>query len=273
MKHFFSVHEFSEISGVEASTLRYWDDIGLFSPIKRDPENNYRYYSLEQLLALNFVCTLRDLDFPLKTIAELRSDRAPENLLTLLEKQERQLDMELRNLRLRSSIIHARQELIRLGLRAEENSISVIKREERALILWPRNEYEEGNTFMEPLATFVNQASDLYINLSFPVGGYWDDLDSFIRGPGRPDHFISIDPIGTHIMRAGDYLAGYCRGYYGEMGDLPERMGQYVKDNSINITGPVYTMYLHEEIATHDPEQYLAQVCVAISHKKRRKQA
>ena len=270
MKDFYTVQEFSRLSGVEASTLRYWDDIGLFSPIKRNPENNYRYYSLAQILTLNFVTTLCDLGFSLKTIADLREDRDAEGLLRVLEKRERELDMELRTLRTRSSIIHARQELIRYGLRVDESQISVMHRDRKEMILWPRNEYREGDTFMEPLAAFIRQSAEHHVQLAFPVGGYWGCLESFVREPARPEHFFSIDPIGTHVRREGDYLIGFARGYYGEMGDLPERMASYAKEHSLTISGPVYTMYLQEEICTPDPSQYLAQSCVAVSKPKRR---
>ena len=95
MKELYTIQEFAQLSGVEASTLRYWDDIGLFSPIMRNPDNNYRYYALAQLLALNFVTVLSELDFPLKTIAELRQDRDPDSFMHLLDKQEKQMDMEM----------------------------------------------------------------------------------------------------------------------------------------------------------------------------------
>jgi len=270
MKDLYSIREFAQLSGVDASTLRYWDEIGIFSPIKRNPENNYRYYSLAQLLALNFVTTLSDLGIPLKTIAELRASRDSEALLKVLEKREKELDLELRTLRLRSSIIHARQELIRYGLKVDDNDISVQFRDDKAMILWPRNEYNEGDTFIEPLAAFVNRAGEHYINLSFPVGGYWDCMDSFLKEPSRPDHFFSIDPVGTHIRKEGKYLVGFARGYYAEMGDLPRRMTSYIKENSLTVKGPVYTMYLNEEISTGDPSQYLAQTIVAVSKHGRR---
>jgi len=265
MKDLLSIQEFSKLTGVESTTLRYWDEIGIFSPIKRDPETNYRYYSVAQILALNFVTTLSDLNVPLKTIAELRKERSPEKLLRVLEKKEREMDMELRTLRMRSSIIHARQELIRYGLKVNETQISVLRREEKALVLWPRNEYKEGDTFIEPLAAFINQIAEHHINLGFPVGGYWSTMESFAQEPSRPENFFSIDPVGTHIRKAGNYLIGFARGYYGEMSDLPERMTAYAKDNSLNVSGPVYTMYLHEEISTQDQSQYLSQTCVAVS--------
>jgi len=264
VKDFYSVKEFSKLTGVETSTLRFWDDIGLFCPVKRDPENNYRYYSLAQITAVNFVAALSNLNIPLKEIAELRKERDPQNFVKLLEKKEREMDMELRALRERSSIIHARRELINYGLRIDEKQISVLHREDKALILWPRNEYKEGETFLEPLAAFITQADEHRINLNFPVGGYWDSLESFQNAPSRPDCFFSIDPTGTHIRKEGEYLIGFALGYYGEMGDLPERMAAYAAGSGIAVSGPVYVMYLYDEICTQDPSQYLAQACVGV---------
>ena len=268
MKDLYSIHEFSKLSCVDATTLRYWDEIGVFSPIKRNPENNYRNYSLVQLLALNFVSTLSDLGIPLKTIAKLREERNSEDLLKVLDRRERELHMELRTIRLRSSIIHARQQLIQYGLKVDEKQVSVEQIEEMDLVLWPRNEYKEGDTFIEPLAAFVNKAADYHINLGFPVGGYWDSFESYANAPDRPDHFISLDPVGTHKVKEGDYLVGFARGYYGDMGDLPERMASYAKENSVNVYGPVYTLYLQEEISTDDPSQYLGQSFIAVSKQR-----
>ena len=268
MEDILSIQEFSKVSGVEASTLRYWDEIGIFSPIKRHPDNNYRYYSTAQLLALNFVTVLSDLEIPLKTIADLRNERDPEKLLALLEKQEHQMDMEMRRLRLRYSIIHARRELINQGAKIDESAISVEHLDEKAMILWPENKYEEGDTFIEPLAAFVPLIDDYHINLSFPVAGYYNNIESLKSHPNRPNRFISLDPIGTHIRKAGEYLVGYTRGYYGDFGDLPERMAAYAKEHSINITGSVYALYLWEETCTQEQSQYLVQCSIAIPKKR-----
>lgn len=269
MNDYLSIKEFSELSGVETSKLRYWDEIGLFSPIMRNPDNNYRYYSLMQLLALNFVTVLSDLNIPLKTIADLREDRDPNKFLKLIDKQERDMDMEMRELRQRYSIIHAKRELINYGMRVDETKISILYREDKPLILWPKNEYKEGESFLEPLASLVKHTGDYHINLSFPVGGYFDNMETFMESPGKPQRFFSIDPIGTHIRKAGDYLIGFARGAYGDFGDLPERMMAYIKENSIKVHGPLYIIYLHEETCLKDPSQYLVQAGVAVSKKRK----
>jgi len=268
MSDTYSIHEFSKISGVESSTLRYWDELGIFNPLKRNPENNYRYYSTAQLLALNFVTTLSELEIPLKTIAELRKERDPQELLEILEKLEHAMDMEMRSLRMRYSIIHARRELINMGMKVDVSKLSVEQLEEKSMIMWPRNEYNEGENFIQPLANYVAKTAQHHINLSFPVAGFHDSFDSFIKAPDCPDHFLSIDPIGTYVRKAGDYLVGYARGYYGEAGDLPERMQTYAEEHSIRLAGPVFTMFLHEEICTKDPSQYLGQYSVPVMKKR-----
>ncbi len=87
MKDSLSVNEFSKLSGIERTTLRYWDEIGLFSPARRDPDNNYRYYSPYQIISVNFVSVLSDFNIPLKTIATERDKRTPESIVSLIERQ------------------------------------------------------------------------------------------------------------------------------------------------------------------------------------------
>ena len=265
MNDYLTIQKFAKTTGVEVSKLHYWEKIGLFEPAMRNPENGYRYYSLAQVIALNFITTLSELGVPLKIIGQLREKRDPDRFLKLLENNLKRMDQELRLLHQRYSIIHARQELIRYGNSVDDTEITVSKRADLSMILWPRNKYKEGDTFVEPLTSFVNQANGHNINLCFPVGGYHENMESFLNKSGTPEHFFSIDPNGSHTRKAGKYLIGFTRGYYADMGDLPERMAAYAKKNSLNLTGPVYTIYLHDEICVQDPSQYLAQSCVAVA--------
>lgn len=271
MKGYLSIQEFSKISGVGISTLRYWDDNGVFSPIRRDPENNYRCYSLEQIVALNFVTTLSDLGTSLKTIAELRKTRNAKSLLDLLYIESLEMEKELRSFRDRMAILQSRQGLIRHGLEANENEISVIYTgRDRAIFLWPANEYFDDDTFLEPLSSHINQIANSRINLGFPIGGRYDGIDKFIEHPGRPQNFFSIDPAGTSVCKKGDYLVGYTRGCYGDFGDFPQRIMAYIKDNNIRTSGPVYVTYPLDEICIQDPNNYLAQIMVAVAKPRRR---
>jgi len=171
--------------------------------------------------------------------------------------------MDLRKLREALSIIHARLELIDYGNRVDVSEVAVMEREEKAIILGPRNEWNESSSFYEPLKNFCGQANEMRINLGFPIGGYHESVESYFAHPERPDYFFSWDPTGNRKRAEGEYLIGFHRGNYGEFGDLPERLAAYKEENGLALSGPVYTLYLHDEVCVQDPSQYLAQVCIA----------
>jgi hypothetical protein len=171
-------------------------------------------------------------------------------------------------LRKRSSVIHAKQELMRYGLRVDASQVTIAWREKKRMVLWPKNEYAEEDSFIIPLASYVSQAAEYQIDLDYPVGGYWNSMDAFCAASGKPEHFVSLDPTGLHERREGEYLIGFSRGHYGKMGDLPERMAMYARENSLRMEGAVYVLYLHDEICERDSEQYLAQACVAVNRIK-----
>ena len=287
MKEYLTIKEFSDLSGIETTTLRYWDEIGLFSPVKRDNENNYRYYSPEQMIAVNFINVLRSLHVPLKTIGETQ-ERTPEKIIRLIEQQEKFLDMEMYRLRQCYSVIHARLEMMNygtnmvngiylkngriVGRNAASNTvytdiskISIQYLDESAYILGPQNVFTEEEGFYEPFMNFCNKANELRVNLNFPIGALHENMESFLSSPEKPAYFISMDPTGNVIRKQGNYLVGFVLGYYGQFGDLPGRMQRCIEENSLTVSGPVYTTYLHDEVCEKDPSKYLAQVIVAIS--------
>ena len=261
-----SIKDFSRIAKLKQSTLRYYDKIGLFSPTARG-DNNYRYYTPFQLLTLNFINVLADLDIPLIRIKELSENRAPESIIELLGRQEIKLDRQMHQLRTAYSIIHTFRSNIQKGLIAREDYIGVEELDEFYIIKGPVNYFKENGTFYEPFINFLNSAERNRINLHYPIGGYHHDMDAFVNAPGQPTKFFSLDPFGDFMCPAGKYLVGYSRGYYGEFGDLPQRMTAYVQEHRLCFKGAVYVLYLLDEISIVCPDQYLARVAVGVSRR------
>ena len=269
-KGLMTIKEFAAFSGVEQTTLRYWEDVGLISPAERNPENNYRYYSPLQQSTVNFINLLSSLNVPLKTIGEIKNRRTPEIMLELLDNQENILDMEMHRLRESHTIIHRLRGMIKDGLDADPSEISVQRMEDANYILGPRNEWGDEPSFFETFMAFCKEAPRLRINLNYSIGALHESLEGFLRAPGQPDYYFSIDPTGYDKRPAGDYLAGYARGYYGEFGDLPQRMMDYAKGHSLALHGPVRVIYLHDEICMREQDQYLARVIVAAKRAKKK---
>jgi len=263
-KEFLTIKEFAAFAGIEQTTLRYWDEIGLFSPEERNPGNNYRYYSPLQQSTVNFITLLSGMGIPLQQIGAIEKTRTPDTIIGLLERQESLLDMEMMRLRETFSIIHRLRDMIKTGKDVDEKEVSVIHIEEMPFVMGPRNDWESDPSYFETFMAFCGQAPELRINLGFPIGGLHDSLEEFLRAPGQPNYYFSIDPTGYDRRPAREFLAGYARGYYGEMGDLPQRLTAYAGEHGLTLEGPVYTVYMHDEICVRDHSRYLARVSIAV---------
>ena len=266
VKEYLSIKEFSHYSRIEQSTLRYWDDIGLFPPAMRGENNNYRYYSPQQIVGVNFISVLSDLDISLQKIKGIKKGRNPEKILELIAAHERLLDAELAKLSEKYAIMHARKSLINEGVKAGKNpDILVMHKEEMSYRKGPRNYFDNDGDFYESFMNYYQYAQEFQINLGFPVGGFHESIDSFILSPNNPDYFFSYDPAGNIVSPAGEYLVGLKRGFYGESDDLSERMLDYIREHDLQAKGPVFTLCLLDELCTDDPSQLLSQVLVAIA--------
>jgi effector-binding domain-containing protein len=60
-------------------------------------------------------------------------------------------------------------------------------------------------------------------------------------------------------------MFAYTRGYYGEPNDIAERMWDYAQKNYLEFSGPVYNLFLLDEISITDRSQYLLQASVRVT--------
>lgn len=100
----FKISEFARIACINARLLRHYDDIGLFKPIYIDPENNYRYYSAEQLKDVNRLIVLKELGLSLEQIRRLMNEQISEQeirgMLIMKKAQvEQQIEQDIIRLR------------------------------------------------------------------------------------------------------------------------------------------------------------------------------
>ncbi|MDR1042517.1 MAG: MerR family transcriptional regulator [Clostridiales Family XIII bacterium] len=258
-----SMKKFSEFTGINQTTLRYYDKIGLFSPVSRGT-NDYRNYSPQQIITINLINVLSDLGVPLKQINEMVHDRTPEKLLAVLTSHEKNLDAQMRHLYESYSTIHILRELIQTGCAADESAVSEVEMDAMPLIMGPENDFQDNTLFYETFINFYKRAEEMGINLNYPIGGYFETTDDFWAEPSQPTCFFSLDPHGHHEKPAGRYVVAYSRGYYGEMGDVTERLKSYSATHNIHTDGPLYVIYLHDEISVADPKEYLAQVSILV---------
>lgn len=91
----FKIGDFSQLTRVPVSTLRYYADRGLLEPAHTDPYTSYRYFTLDQL-PLNRILALKDLGLSLEEITFLLDgELSAEQLRGMLRLKQAELSEEI----------------------------------------------------------------------------------------------------------------------------------------------------------------------------------
>lgn len=108
--HRYSIREASSLTGLPASTLRYYETVGIISPITRDSSSKQRVYSDEDLNALTSIACLSATGMPISGMraymnnAQLGAARARQQI-QLLADQKRHLAAEAKLLKVRQQYV------------------------------------------------------------------------------------------------------------------------------------------------------------------------
>jgi len=259
-----SIKDFSRLTGIKQSTLRYYDELGLFSPAARG-ENGYRYYSPQQMITINSIHLLHDLNMPIRQITDIQNNRSPELMLKVLSDKEDALEAELNNLERSYNVVRTLKRMIQIGLSSDEGVVETRFFEDLPIAVGPPNDFGSSQYYYDAFLRFCAEAKQYRIDLRLPVGSMFEDFNSFFSNPTAPTNFFSVDPKGFDKRPAGKYLSAFQRGYYGETGDIVDRMRAHLIDNGLIPIGPVYNIYLHDELSVDDPHNYLLQVTVEVA--------
>lgn len=89
------IHELAKLSGVSTRTLRYYDEIGLLVPARKE-DTGYRVYNQQHIDRLQQVLFYRELDMPLAQIKDILDSEKFEQLDSLRHHQQALLQKQKR---------------------------------------------------------------------------------------------------------------------------------------------------------------------------------
>ncbi len=153
---FLTISEFAELVGMPVSTLRKYEKLGLFHPLRRgDPlKNQYRYYSPMQFLDVKIVHLLYEIGVPPKKIKDLLKDRTPRQVLYLLRTHLDLLDDAVSFINKTrvavSTMIRMQQE----GIMVPDEKIFTSNMPEECILLGHINDFSEESNFWKEFLRF-----------------------------------------------------------------------------------------------------------------------
>ena len=130
--NWFSVGEFSKITGLSVKTLRFYHEKEILIPTRIDESSGYRYYDETKIERARVIRWLRDLEFSIDEIATILREADNEaSLFTRLEAQKERIAQRMKRereiLRALEQIIANEKEARRLlesaGFQVEEKTL------------------------------------------------------------------------------------------------------------------------------------------------------
>jgi DNA-binding transcriptional MerR regulator len=110
IRHTYSIKEAAALTGLPASTLRYYESIGVITPIRRGASSKHRVYTDEDLDLLTWVSCLSATGM---SVADMRrylangalGPAAASDQVALLKAQQERLEDEARSIALRKRYV------------------------------------------------------------------------------------------------------------------------------------------------------------------------
>lgn len=117
----FTIKEASRLIGVEASTLRYWDNEGLIR-VDRDAENEYRQFSIHALIEASEIAFYRTLGVPIKTLKNYH-DLSVKAFEGILDETQRKTKDQIKELEGVLARLESQQKLNDIALELEGRAL------------------------------------------------------------------------------------------------------------------------------------------------------
>ena len=266
------IGDFSKMAMVSVRMLRYYDEHGLLSPVRIDPESGYRYYEVSQLAEVQEIKLLQRFGVRLADIRSLKENGfLPERMLPFLRNclTERQ---------------NALAELSR-DLRALEKTIGRLERNEKmtdytitlktipartvASLRAVIDRYADEGKLWETLYARIAQNGIVLEEPCFPAATYPDgeykeqnpeiEVEVTVKEPCRDAEGISI--------RKREELTAACvtfTGPYDQINGVYRSIAQWMETEGYDFAGNMFLRYLRSPSETTDENDLLSELCVPV---------
>lgn len=194
------IGDVSRILKLSKDTLRYYDKLGIVSP-KKDPHNNYRYYAIDDLLALSYVLTFRDLEVPLEEIKLLMQHNTLEDFANLLTKQQHYITEKMLHLQKLSSRVSDFQEAITLT----QSLLNQFEHTYNPPFIYQKIPKEWDSAYAEHFLRL-----DQYSWISYPVFSILVTQEALLDSLGTPSYTSGISSVVCDPSRINELSSYQC---------------------------------------------------------------
>ena len=262
------IGEISKICNVPISKLRYYDKIGVITPVFVDDNTGYRYYDNETILQLSILRYHQCSGFTLKDIQNLLECLDLEHLEPMFTKQIAGLDNSIHVLQIQRDTINAY-----LGLIHKQKEISKLSeipirhRYFRDSVLYVSKPYICKEMSYKMLISNIEINRHLTCAQNITIGPLYvyfshaqqrDDLESaklYIR-----PHPLEVPMTTREIITGSMTLSTYHKGKPDTMVEAYNRIYEYANSHYIELRGDTFECSVIDWWSTKKEDEFLFEI-------------
>ncbi|HDX9653999.1 MerR family transcriptional regulator [Bacillus wiedmannii] len=274
----FTIGEMAKMQNIAESTLRYYDEKGIFHPSIVDPQTNYRYYTIDQFSLLDTIKFLRQLNIPLKEIKKYIDERNPAYALNLLEKQQEMMLKKQREIEYALAKMEHKIHLIKEATKAKAEQMvikEISQRKITAIAVAPNTTDDMFEYYIHSLQKNMKQMDDSLFSGDIGVtvakkGLMQNEFQAY------SSVFILLDymPFQIHSsdeIKEGMFACVYHHGPYEETDETYKKLMKYINQEGYEVSGDAIEIALIDWSVTDNPEEQVTEIQIPIMKKQSNK--
>jgi DNA-binding transcriptional MerR regulator len=268
-KNMLTIGEFSKLSKVSTQTLRYYNSINLLKPAWIDKENDYRYYTFDQLEQILMINKLKEYQFPLIEILSILNKDNNEYLITSIKQKHDELTKQLESQKqLILQMENDLDKIMRGGklMSIQENiDLKIIKTESvRIASIRRRIREEEGTSLFMELVGLVEQNN--FNVCGEPISIYHnnehDDSRAIDMEVGVP--VTNEDNKCIRILEGSLCIYTKFIGNYNDLEKVYIPMFAWKEEENYELVAAPYQKYIKTSYDTKNPQEYITEIYLPV---------
>lgn len=269
-REYFKIGELANLFDIGVDSIRYYEEVGILTP-QRDPENNYRIYTIEDVRRLTIIRELLELHFSTAQIREFIEKRSVAKTVNLLETEQAAVEKQLLHYQKIHDSITARITRIRqLTASPDIGRIRLQEFPERGCVMITNDNLPDR--YVDYYVTKYKHESHRRIDTIGACDCY--SLDIAGSNPDslyfRTRNVFFYTPLLAReecnfFLPAGAYLTLLYRGALSRTKELYPSMLSYAKRHKLTLSGDPMEFCHIDEYETNDDTEYITEVQIRIS--------
>lgn len=268
MKDKFQIGELAKLFNISTDTLRHYDRIELLKP-EYDVKNDYRYYCTRNFFKLSRILFLKSLDISLEDIKKYMNNKNTDNLVSMLENKEEEIDSKINRLNNLKNKIQRKLELIE-SIKSELDQVRIKRIPERVGVFLDIKDVEDDFEFIQ---AFIKNEKYMKNSSWLIEGQIYTSLskDNMERGIlNKFRYFIEVIVLDSNpcklmkVIPENEYACIAFLGPYKDMGRHYKLLIKWIADNGYQIVGDSIEKNIVDYGFSDSEHEYISEIQIPI---------